>query len=111
MTQKTNKEILVSVLSKLENIQLETKKQAEAHFQLACDFSNFINQQNLRNAKIDDYLLSNPHTNQKGVVEQVKLNTENIKNLESNNKIEKAKSAAWGAAIGSVTTFLGKYFF
>lgn len=111
MIEKTNKEILLLVSAKLDTITLEQEKQAKAHFQLSCDFSNFMNGQNIRNSKIDDYLESNPKTNQKGLIEKVDLIE---KRIDSNDLKQKVKDAKTYGAVGVMVVVLNfalKWFF
>lgn len=100
----TNKELLQMVLH-------QTKENAKNQLTFAGKVSAFMNEQTLINAEIKGYLESNDKTNQKGLVEQVKVNTLDINELQTEKKIDKAKIGVIGVIIGAVLTFISKVFF
>lgn len=104
MAEKTNKELLELVLE-------QTKKNAQSQLDFACKVSNFMNEQALFNAEIRGYLESNSRTNQKGIIEQLSINTKDISDLKTEKKIERTTAGIIGGAIGSVATYLSKFLF
>ena len=112
---ETNKELLQEVLR-------QTKSNAIEQANFAGRVSTFMNEQRdfnstqvLFNTEVKGYLESNSKTNQKGLVEQVEVNTGEIKgiktNIETEKKVEKAKQTIIGIVVGAILTFLGKVFF
>lgn len=99
----TNKDLLKSILQ-------QNKSLAEEQLNLAGKFSSFINQQSIINTQITGYLESNSKTNQRGLVEQVNINTKDIGEIKTDKKIEKAKRTIIGVIIGAILSFLAKIF-
>jgi hypothetical protein len=111
MSSPTNKEMLLTVSLALETLAESNKKIAKDQFQLSCDFSEHVNKTDLRFKEVLGYLESNSKTNQKGVVEQVQVNTVDITDIKTILSVNTAKKTLIGVAIGSVLTFLGKMLF
>ncbi len=108
---KTQKEVLLLMSLKLDSLADSNKKIAADQFQLSCDFSSYVNKQELKNAEILGYLENNNKTNQKGLVEQVKVNVFDINEIKKGNQIDKAKVYGAGAVIALFFNFIFKYFF
>jgi len=111
MSNQTNKELLELVL-------LQTKENAKNQLNFAGEVSTFMNEQrgvnqnqNIFNAEIKGYLESNSKTNQKGLVEQVKVNTYEINEIKTEKKVDKAKIGVIGVIVGAILTFVSKIFF
>tara|TARA_R100000541_G_C1844188_1_gene76449 strand:+ start:44 stop:358 length:315 start_codon:yes stop_codon:yes gene_type:complete len=104
MSNQTNKELLELVL-------IQTKENAKNQLNFAGKVSTFMNEQNLFNAEIKGYLESNDRTNQKGLVEQVKVNTYEINEIKTEKKVDKAKIGVIGVIVGAILTFVSKIFF
>lgn len=104
MPNQTNKELLEVILQ-------QTRANAETQLNFAGKVSAFMNEQNLFNAEMRGHLESNARTNQKGLVEQVKVNTYEINEIKTEKKIDKAKIGVIGVIIGAVLTFISKIFF
>lgn len=104
MPNKTNTELLEIILK-------QSKDNARNQLDFASKVSIFMNEQNLVNAEIKGYLESNERTKQKGLVEQVKENTNDIYIIKTDKKVDKAKVSLIGAIIGALLAFLGKIFF
>jgi len=49
---KTQKEVLLLMSLKLDSLADSNKKIAADQFQLSCDFSSYVNKQELKNAEI-----------------------------------------------------------
>lgn len=105
---KSTEQLLSTLLIKVDNIAEEQKKQVRAHLQLAADFSNFMNEQNVKNSEISSYLESDPKTNQKGIVEQVIINTEEISTIKTEKKVMAAKVSIATAFFVTVGGFILK---
>jgi hypothetical protein len=60
--------------------------------------------------KILFYLESDPHTNQKGLVEQVEINTVDIRDIKEDKKITAGKITVAGVIFGAIGTILLKVF-
>ena len=99
MAAKTNKQIL-------QEISESQKKQATELLQLASDLSTYVNKTDLKFAEILNLLESNDKTKQKGVIEQLSLNTENISRMKTDKKIV----YSFGIAIAFLSNFVVKYF-
>jgi hypothetical protein len=104
MESRTNKELLEIILN-------QTKENAKNQLDFSCRVSSFMNKQNLFNAEIKGYLESNSKTNQKGIIEQVSANTQDIHNIKTEKKIEKRTIAVISTAIGSAITYASKLIF
>ena len=104
MESKTNKELLEIILH-------QTKENAKNQLNFAGKVSSFMNNQNIFNSEIKGYLESNSKTNQKGLVEQVKVNTYDINQIQTEKKVDKAKIGVIGVIIGAILTFISKVFF
>jgi ligand-binding sensor domain-containing protein len=96
---KTNNQFLQEILK-------EQKDQAEKQLQLASDFSVYVNKTDLKFNEILNLLESNDKTKQKGVIEQVSLNTTDISNMKTDKKI----IYSFGIAIAFLSNILFKYF-
>jgi predicted Zn-dependent protease len=79
MSNQTNKQILNEILK-------EQKEQAKKQFQLAADFSVFMN-------KIEGLLYSDSDTNSEGYIEKQNNNSDRILSLEIKNKVTAGKVA------------------
>lgn len=97
MSELTNKDLLEIILK-------QTKKNAE-------EFHTFLNEQKAFNVEVRGYLESNAKTNQKGLVEQVKVNTDDINQMKTDKKVEKAKLGVLSAVIGAIIGLLSKMLF
>lgn len=104
MEKQSNKELLEIILN-------QTKENAIQQLNFAGKVSTFMNEQNLFNSEIRGYLESNHRTNQKGIIEQVGVNTQDIHNIKTEKKVEKRTIAVISTTLGSVITYLGKYIF
>lgn len=104
MSEQTNKELL-------RIIHEQTRRNAEEQLSFAGRVSTFINEQKDFNKEVMMYLESNDKTNQKGLVEQVKVNTDDINQIKIDKKVDKAKIGVVGVMIGAVITFLSKILF
>ena len=111
MPNQTNNELLKIILA-------QSQQNAKNQLAFASEVSIFMNDQKkvnsdqyLVNSEIKSYLESNSKTNQKGLVEQVKENTGEIRVIKTEKKIEKAKQTLLGVIVGSVLAFLGKLLF
>lgn len=104
MSSQTNKELLEIILQ-------QTKENAENQLTFAGKVSKFMNDQNVFNTEVRGYLESNSKTNQKGLVEQVKVNTYEINEIKTEKKVDKAKIGIIGVIIGAILTFISKVFF
>jgi hypothetical protein len=103
MAQKTNNQFL-------QEISESQKKQAVEQLQLASDFSAYVNKTDLKFAEILSLLESNDKTKQKGVIEQVSLNTGNIATIKTDMKIDKKIVYSFGIAFVFLFNFVVKYF-
>jgi len=104
MEGKTNKELLQAVL-------YQTEQNAKNQLTFAGQVSTFMNDQILFNAEIKGHLESNGKTNQKGLVEQVKENTNGIINMKSDRKIDKTKIAIIWGVVGTAAGAVAKLVF
>ena len=104
MEGKTNKELLEIILQ-------QTKDNARNQLNFSGKVSTFMNKQEIFNAEIRGYLESNGKTNQKGIIEQVGSNTQDIHDIKTERKVEKRTIAFISTAIGSVITYLSKFLF
>lgn len=104
---KTQKEVLILMSVKLDALTESNKKIAKEQFQLSCDFSAYINKQELKNTEILGYLESNSKTNQKGAIEQIKENKDNIEVLTTKNQIKNAERAILVTVGGLLSTVIG----
>ena len=98
----TNKELLQMVLS-------QTKNNAENQLNFAGKVSTFMNEQTLFNKEIKGFLESNEKTKQKGVIEQVSINTFDIQKMKTDRQIEKKVWGISGAAIGTFAGWIAKF--
>jgi BioD-like phosphotransacetylase family protein len=103
MAQKTNNQFLQEILE-------SQKKQAVELFQLAADLSIYTNKTEARFDEILSLLESNDKTKQKGVIEQLSLNTEHIANIKTDMKIDKKLVYAFGIAFVFLFNFVVEYF-
>lgn len=111
-SEHTNKEMLIMMSVTLETLTESNTKIAKDQFQLAADFSAYMNKTDLRFAEVLGYLESNGKTNQKGIIEQQGINTKDITLLKSKNKFSDYKWTIWGfAGGGGVSGLLYKLFF
>jgi len=111
---KTQKEVLITLSLKLDSLAETNKKIAKDQFQMSCDFSNYVNKQDLKNAEILGYLESNNKTNQKGAIEQIKENKEEIEYLKTRNSIKNAERTLLviiGGFLSSLIAYVIKLFF
>ena len=99
MAAKTNNQIL-------QEISESQKKQATELLQLAADLSIYTNKTEKRFDDIMSFLESNDKTKQKGIIEQVSLNTGNIESMKTDKKIV----YSFGIAIAFLSNFVVKYF-
>jgi len=95
----TNKEILTEILQ-------EQKSQAKKQLQLSADFSTHINKTDIKFSEILAHLESNEKTNQKGIIEQVAVNKDDISSFKTDKKI--VYFAGLGIAI--ISNFVFKIF-
>ena len=100
----TNKELL-------EILLIKTQENAKSQLNFAASVSNFMNEQAVINAEIKGYLESNTKTNQKGLVEQVSSNTDNLQSLEREIRIDKAKVYAIGATLTIAINYIVQTYF
>ena len=105
--QKTQKDVLFTLSLKLDSLAESNKKIAKDQLQLSCDFSNYINKQDLKNAEILGYLESNNRTNQKGAIEQIKENKQEIDYLKTRNSIKNAERTLLVIIGGFLSTVIG----
>lgn len=98
----TNKELLQMVLN-------QTKINAENQLTFAAQVSTFMNEQSLFNKEIKGLLESNEKTKQKGVIEQVSINTSDIQKIKTDRQIEKKLWGISGAAIGTFASWISKF--
>lgn len=96
---------------KLDVLLEQSRKSAEEQLDFAAKVSVFMNNQEVFNAEIRGFIESNPKTNQKGLVEQVKVNTDDISLINTEKKVDKAKIGVIGIIIGAVLSFISKIFF
>lgn len=108
---QTQKEALLLLGLKIDTLTESNKKIAKDQFQLSCDFSTYINKNDLRYSEILGYLESNEKTNQKGLVEQVKVNTNDINTIKVDRKIDKTKVGVIGGIVGTIAAFIAKFIF
>lgn len=101
----------VSKREKLDVLIEQSKKQALKQYEFAAKVSNFMNDQAIFNQEIRGFIESNPRTNQKGLVEQVKVNTDDIALINTEKKVDKAKIGVIGIIIGAILSFISKIFF
>ena len=99
MSDLTNKQLLNEIIK-------EQKIQAIKQLQLASDFSTYINKTELKFNEILNLLESNDKTKQKGVIEQVSLNTIDISKIKTDKKI----IYSFGIAIAFLSNIIFKYF-
>mgnify|MGYP003625453355 FL=1 len=111
MSSITNKEMLLTMSIALEKLTESNKKIAKDQLQMSCSFSDYVNKTDLKFKEVLGYLESNSKTNQKGVVEQVQLNTSDIGDIKTGLKVNHAKKTLIGVALGAILTFLAKVLF
>ena len=99
MSDLTNKQLLNEIIK-------EQRLQAQKQLQLAADFSNYMNKTDLKFNEILSLLESNDKTKQKGVIEQVSLNTDDISKIKTDKKIV----YSFGIAIAFLSNIIFKYF-
>mgnify|MGYP003632039647 CR=1 len=99
MTDLTNKQLLNEIIK-------EQRLQAQKQLQLAADFSAYMNKTDLKFNEILSLLESNDKTKQKGVIEQVSLNTDDISKIKTDKKIV----YSFGIAIAFLSNIIFKYF-
>jgi hypothetical protein len=99
MTDLTNKQLLNEIIR-------EQRLQAQKQLQLAADFSAYMNKTDLKFNEILSLLESNDKTKQKGVIEQVSLNTDDISKIKTDKKIV----YSFGIAIAFLSNIIFKYF-
>ena len=99
MDNLTNKQLLNEIIK-------EQRLQAQKQLQLAADFSAYINKTDLKFNEILSLLESNDKTKQKGVIEQVSLNTDDISKIKTDKKIV----YSFGIAIAFLSNIIFKYF-
>ena len=104
-------EINTTKREKLDVLIEQAKQNAENQLDFAGKVSVFMNKQDIFNSEIRGFIESNPKTNQKGLVEQVKLNVDDIATIKTEKKVDKAKIGVVGVIIGAVLTFLSKLLF
>jgi hypothetical protein len=104
-------EINTTKREKLDVLIEQAKQNAENQLDFAGKVSIFMNKQDVFNSEIRGFIESNPKTNQKGLVEQVKENTDEISLINTEKKVDKAKIGVIGIIIGAVLTFISKIFF
>jgi hypothetical protein len=98
MAVKTNNQFLQEILT-------EQKEQAVKQLQLASDFSAYVNKTDIKFNEILNLLESNDKTKQKGVIEQVSLNTKDISSMKTDKKIV----YTFGIAIAFLSNLFFKY--
>lgn len=99
---QTNKELLEIILN-------QTKENAKNQLNFAGKVSAFMNEQYLFNADVRSHLESNSKTNQKGLVEQVYINTKDIESIITDKKIERKIWGISGAALGTLGGWVAKF--
>ena len=99
MSDLTNKQLLNEIIK-------EQRLQAQKQLQLAADFSSYMNKTDLKFNEILSLLESNDKTKQKGVIEQVSLNTDDISKIKTDKKIV----YSFGIAIAFLSNIIFKYF-
>ena len=99
MSDLTNKQLLNEIIK-------EQRLQAQKQLQLAADFSTYMNKTDLKFNEILNLLESNDKTKQKGVIEQVSLNTTDISKIKTDKKI----IYSFGIAIAFLSNIIFKYF-
>tara|TARA_R110002111_G_scaffold219870_2_gene282025 strand:- start:887 stop:1192 length:306 start_codon:yes stop_codon:yes gene_type:complete len=99
MSDLTNKQLLNEIIK-------EQRLQAQKQLQLAADFSAYMNKTDLKFNEILSLLESNDKTKQKGVIEQVSLNTDDISKIKTDKKIV----YSFGIAIAFLSNIIFKYF-
>ena len=99
MSDLTNKHLLNEIIK-------EQRLQAQKQLQLAADFSSYMNKTDLKFNEILSLLESNDKTKQKGVIEQVSLNTDDISKIKTDKKIV----YSFGIAIAFLSNIIFKYF-
>ena len=99
MSDLTNKQLLNEIIK-------EQRLQAQKQLQLAADFSTYMNKTDLKFNEILSLLESNDKTKQKGVIEQVSLNTDDISKIKTDKKIV----YSFGIAIAFLSNIIFKYF-
>lgn len=110
-TPKTQKEMLLLMSLQMDTLNKSNKELAEKQLQMSADWSIYMNKTELQMSKILGYLESDSHTNQKGVVEQLKINTNNIDTIQKNISIDKAKAGVWGVVGSGILYGIAKIFF
>lgn len=103
MKELTNKELLEIILE-------QGKKNAREQFDFACKVSVFMNEQITFNTEIKNYLENNTKTNQRGIVEQVRVNTSAIEESRNQTKVQRAKDGFIGGVVASIIASLIKIF-
>ena len=103
MKEPTNKELLEIILE-------QGKKNAKEQFEFTLKVSLFMNEQVAFNTEIKSYLENNTKTNQRGLVEQVKVNTNDIAESKSDKKIQRAKDGFIGGVVASILAAIIKIF-
>lgn len=100
--EKTNKEYLEIILE-------QTKLNAQNQLTFAGQVSKFMNEQANINTEIKSYLENNVKTNQRGIVEQVKVNTNDIIEMKNEKKIQRAKDGFLGGIVASAIAGILKF--
>lgn len=102
MEGKTNKELLQLVLE-------QTKINAQQHLTFAGKVSTFMNEQllfnndqKIFNSRMINLLESDEKTKQKGVIEQVSINTKDINQMKTTDKVNKRVMLATGVGAGTL---------
>lgn len=111
MEGKTNKEMLLMMSISLDSLTKSNEKISKDLFQLACDNSILTNNFGLFKSEILTHLESNSKTNQKGLIEQVKENTDGIISMKSDRKIDKTKIAIIWGVVGTAAGAVAKLVF
>ena len=91
----TNKDLLNKVIE-------QNKELAQKQFEIALQFSDFQNKQELRFQKIENYLKSDKDTNQEGAIEKIERIDRKLTNLDTEVKVKSAKVAGFVVAIASL---------
>ncbi len=109
-----NAQLLNTILLNQENERKERKEWQKSQdirfFNLSAEFSDYKNKQEPLNQKLLGYLESDKSTNQKGVVEQVGINKQEIECIKTNDKVRAGKIAVV-SAIGTAAIFVAKHVF
>jgi len=109
-----NQQLLEVIRQNQENDRKERLEWQKAHdlkfLELAMQFSDFKNKHEPISLKLLGYMESDKATNQKGVVEQVSINTSDIADMKTLDQVRVGKAVVL-SSIGTAAIFLVKQIF